>query len=153
MVQEPAVEFRNVPLKNRSVPVVAGEVGIDSWNRSCQPLTVTEGDEPVLPSVPELHRHADRVHLETPGTQLGDAVVPPPLAAGGETGAEAVNQEFGHRRRSRELIRFHREHGFSFRPEIGPRGGFVLEHAPRVVDVRLLHAGEVIESGRSVWGR
>ena len=156
VVQEPTVQLGKVPLKNGLVPIVAGEVGINTRNRLCQPLTVAKRNERVLAPVPQLHRDLDRAHLETPGMQLRHAVVPPSFASRSETGVKAADKEFSQLWRThplRKLIRSQREHRLPLRPETGSRGGFIFEHELDVVDVRRLHAGEVIESSRSVRGR
>jgi hypothetical protein len=150
------VQLGNVALKNGSVPIVGSEVGINSWNRLCQPFTVPKRNEPVLLSMPELHRHTYGVQLKTPRVQLRHAVVPPSFAAGTKSGAEATDEEISQLRRTRllrELIRLQRQHCLPLKPEPGSCGGFVFQHELGVVDVRLPHSGEVVESWRSIWGR
>src|SRR5262245_1127497 len=88
------MDFWNPVLDQSDVAVDFGEMGVDARDLPGEPLTVLERNEPVMPAVPQLQRHLDRIEAEAPGLEHRHAVIPPSLVTEREREVIAPDEPF-----------------------------------------------------------
>src|SRR5688500_5507969 len=70
-----------IGLTQREMALALGQREARAGNTVRQPLTVRPGHEPVVLALPDLDRHADRLHVEAPRLRERQIVVDPTIEA------------------------------------------------------------------------